>query len=116
MFTEGQKERMRALFDPGGARYSLLSSVGLDRPASLKVPVFRRKALPGYMPARLYPNPAKMRSGLTSLTMPDGSVRHLIYDTHGESVQQVLITGKVQVISETGLRPGIYFDRTKRRW
>jgi hypothetical protein len=37
MFTKGQKQKMRALFEPGGARASILSSGALGSPVSEEI-------------------------------------------------------------------------------
>ena len=41
MFTKGQKQKMRALFEPGGARYSILSSNALGSPVSEQKYLYR---------------------------------------------------------------------------
>jgi hypothetical protein len=56
MFTEGQKARMRALFNTGGPRNSLLLSKGLNPPLIAESPSTTED--PKWLHPQLFPNPA----------------------------------------------------------
>jgi hypothetical protein len=112
MFTEGQKLRARALFQQGGARFSILSTKAFNPSAieAASLPDF----YPVWMEARVYPNPAT-----SILNM------YLDYDERwkGKELQVLDMTGKVlirKIISSTKqqvdvsrLVPGVYFIRAE---
>ena len=56
MFTKGQKQKMRALFEPGGARYSILSSNALGTPVNGEIPL--PDSPPRWLHVKIYPDPA----------------------------------------------------------
>jgi len=113
LFTYGQKARMRALFVPGGARYALLSSKGLDLPLIAEIPLPEED--PKWLEPRLYPVPAT-----TQMTLDlSYDVRWLgkniqIMNVQGIMVMNVTITNKVQSIDISRLKPGMYFLVTKK--
>jgi hypothetical protein len=114
LFTEGQKERMRTLFEPGGDRYELIYSKGLLPPLYSEIPLEENEA-PTWLHPQLYPNPA-----VSELTLD------LSYDSRwigkpltitnaqGIVIMQITISAKVQKINVTRLNPGLYFLVTKR--
>jgi hypothetical protein len=108
LFTEGQKTRMRALFAPGGLRYSLLSSYGLNPPmiSESELPI----EPPRWLHPQLYPNPA------THDLMVDVAydVRWVgkiisVFNVNGQLAMQFPITSKIQKIDIKKLKPGLYF-------
>ena len=112
MFTVGQRERMRALFAPGGARYSLLASNGLTgattaEEAALPVP---QTKVPALFSVMLYPNPA-----ISTITIQsDESVNCIgktisIYNHLGQVVNNTLLQTRNQSIDVSGLHSGVYF-------
>ncbi len=113
LFTEGQKARMRALFAPGGARYSILSSYGLD------APLINESALPDETPRwlhpQIYPNPAT-----NELTLDVAyDVRWIgnvisISNVNGQQVMTVTITSRIQKINLNVLKAGLYFLSVKK--
>ncbi|MDP4262349.1 MAG: M43 family zinc metalloprotease [Bacteroidota bacterium] len=113
IFTEGQKERMRALFAPGGPRYSILASYGLNPPTITEVPL--PDDAPKWLHPQLYPNPAT-----TQLTLDISyDIRWIgklisLFNMNGQLVIQAPITSKVQTIDISKLKPGLYFISAKK--
>jgi hypothetical protein len=114
LFTKGQKARMRALFEPGGARSSLLVSKGLD------IPLFQDIPLPGeddpkWLHPQLYPNPASAEVML-DLSYDFRWIGKTIFITNlqGQRVMNVVITSKNQRINVSKLQAGIYFLAAKK--
>lgn len=114
MFTAGQRERMRALFMPGGPRNSLLKSHALTAsssepsvPATLplndKVPV-------NASGAGIYPNPAST-SFTVQLSDADlaGGRTFAIYNHLGQPVQHCQIKGKLNKVDISHLNNGVYY-------
>ncbi len=113
MFTEGQKQKMRVLFEPGGPRYSILLSNGLSIPTIEEIPL--PDAAPQWLHVQIFPNPV-----ITELTI------NAEYDTRwiGKEFQVINITGqvemrktitsKIQKLDVSRLKPGIYFIRAEK--
>jgi hypothetical protein len=108
MFTLGQRQRMRVLFEAGGLRNSILFSNGLKGDG---LPVADTVA--GNQAAFdlfLYPNPAT-----TSLTIQStgnsNSIGKKIYICNylGQTIKAVMCTSKLQQLDISGLSPGLYF-------
>jgi hypothetical protein len=113
MFTYGQKERMRALFNPGGPRNSLLASTGLNAPSSELMPI--EKDSTGTAPGpelQLYPNPAGGEIMVRVAGLVNGTNSLQILNANGILVQQVKITAATQKINLAALQPGVYFVQT----
>lgn len=106
LFTYGQRDRMRALFAPGGFRYPLLSST---------VPVALTDGVPITDAAGgaiiVFPNPAV--SGVTVKLADPSSVGGLleIFDLPGRKVAQVRITSLEFQLDVSGWAGGVYFMR-----
>jgi len=113
MFTKGQKQKMRTLFEPGGARYSILSSNGLGVPVNEEIPL--PDAAPRWLHVNIYPNPA------TTELMLD-----VEFDTRwvGKELQVINVAGqlqirktissKIQKLDISQLKPGLYFIRAEK--
>ena len=113
MFTQGQKQKMRVLFESGGPRYSILSSYGLNKPAIEQIPL--PDSPPQWLHIQIFPNPAT-----SELTI------NLEYDERwiGKQLQVINVTGhvvltktissKIQKIDVSILQPGIYFIRGEK--
>ncbi len=113
MFTEGQKERMRALFEPGGLRYSILSSKGLNTPLVYQSPA--PDDPPQWLHPQIYPNPASNELNLDLAY----DVRWIgktvsMLNLQGQIVMQVMITSKVQAINISRLASGMYILAAKK--
>ncbi len=118
MFTYGQKQRMLALFQPGGARYSLFASKGLTEPLYTEIPLPTDPAEPEPVQptqALLYPNPAR-----EDITIDLGTDQQWIgkivniANAQGLVVMQQSVKAKVQKIDISKLPPGMYFIIAKK--
>lgn len=108
LFTEGQKKRMRILFDPGGARVSLLSSHALLPPTNFEIPVPEEK--PKFEFANIYPNPAASEITLDfsyDIRWVGRSIT--VTSLQGVTMLRMQITAKVMKINVNSLAPGVYF-------
>jgi type IX secretion system substrate protein/pregnancy-associated plasma protein-A len=113
MFTHGQKQKMRTLFEIGGPRHSILLSKGLDVPAIAELPLPDNP--PQWLQIKIFPNPAT-----TQLTI------NMEYDERwvGKQLQVIDMTGKVQIVKTitskvqkldvSQLAPGVYFLKSEK--
>lgn len=113
LFTEGQKMRMRSLFDPGGARFSILTSTGLQKPLISGAPIMDEP--PRWYYANLYPNPA---SGEVTIDL-SYDIRWIgkmltLTNVHGQSMMQVRVNTKIMKFDVANLKPGVYFLTGKK--
>lgn len=100
LFTNGQRQRMRSLFETGGQRASFLQSKGLQEPwLTWTAPVAG---------VSLYPNPASNEVTLVSGSEQVGKTVWL-YNNHGQVLRQDRITSLQQTFNIAYLAPGIYF-------
>lgn len=113
MFTQGQKDRMRAMFEPGGPRYSILFSKGLNDPLVYQAPVPDNP--PEWLHPQIYPNPAnnELNLDLSYDVRWIGKTVSLI-NLQGQTVMQISITSKVQKIDISRLASGMYFLSAKK--
>jgi hypothetical protein len=113
MFTKGQMQRMRALFDAGGARNSILSSKALGTPTVDGIPLPEKD--PTWLHIQVYPNPAT-----TEITVNmEYDARWIgkeimIVNIAGQVQIRQTITSKVQRINISALKPGMYFIRSNK--
>ncbi|MCX6316827.1 MAG: M43 family zinc metalloprotease [Bacteroidetes bacterium] len=114
MFTKGQKARMLALFDPGGARSTLLSSKGLNMPLFMDIPLPGEED-PKWLHPQLYPNPASSEMTL-DLSYDFRWIGKIIFVTNlqGQNVMNVQVTSKNQRINISKLQAGVYFLAAKK--
>jgi hypothetical protein len=113
IFTEGQRQRARVLFDPGGARHSILSSKGLDDPVIYTGPV--PDFYPQWMYAKAYPNPASNQ--LTVYFEYDErwvGKQLLVMDMNGRILISRKITSAIYQLDISRLNPGIYIIRAAK--
>lgn len=113
MFTAGQCNRMRALFERGGARYALLFSKGLSgktiNQASLPIeipatPVITNNSL------SVYPNPAGSTITVeTSAMNESGKKVMMVYNGVGQPMMTVELTSSKMQVNVSMLKPGIYY-------
>lgn len=109
MFTYGQKERMLALFNLGGPRYSLLSSRGLDAPWNLTQPEVQPAPLPEAK-VRIFPNPVVSEITITFNEDATWIGKNLaIVNAQGITVARVQVKSVNQKIDLGRLNPGMYF-------
>jgi len=109
MFTYGQRDRMRALFAPGGYRYPLLTSPAATAPAGEPALALSRSG--NFPAADIYPNPA---SSYVSVNLKDptevGSLLS-VYTSTGQVVMAQRITQQSFQLNVSGLSAGLYFIR-----
>ncbi len=113
MFTQGQKNKMRALFNAGGTRNSLLTSNAFLLPQVQLIPVETED--PKWLEARMYPNPASNEL-FFDLSYDQRWIGKNIFVTNlaGQSIMNVTITSKIMRIDISGLKPGIFFLAAKK--
>ena len=112
LFTEGQKERMRATFETGGGRKSILSSTGLLPPLFSEIPA---EEPPAWFQPQLYPNPATSELTLDvayDIRWIGKTVR--ITSIQGQQLIQTTLSSKSQKIDISQLKPGMYILSGKK--
>lgn len=113
LFTKGQKQRARSLFEAGGFRYSILYSKAFDEP------VVYTSALPDFYPkwteVKLYPNPAVNAINI-NLEYDDRWIGNEIQviDVTGNIIFRKLISSTNQQIDVARLPAGVYFIRSQK--
>jgi len=106
LFTYGQRDRMRALFAPGGFRYALLSSTGLA-PGTVVGPL--PSAPSGSASIRLQPNPVIGPVWIISADASNTGAVLDIFNMMGQKVMTSRITGITFQLDISSLPKGIYF-------
>jgi len=100
MFTVGQTNRMRELFNAGGARTALLSS---NKALGAEADLYKE----AIVKTELYPNPAV---DFIKLTLKNTSVdKIVIYNNLGQITKQVAVTSNQMDINVKDLTRGMYF-------
>jgi hypothetical protein len=113
IFTEGQKTRMRTLFEEEGPRYSILLSSGLQNPLFNESPLPEES--PRWLQPRLYPNPATNELILDIAYDARWIGKTIsIVNASGQLVMQVPISSKIQNINISHLKSGVYFLSVKK--
>ena len=113
MFTKGQRNRARVLFEAGGPRNSILYSKGLN--ASMIEPATLPDFYPKWYYAQVYPNPAA-----TSINIYfDHDARWIgkkmeILDMSGRIVFSKIIGSRIETIDINRLTAGVYFIRAEK--
>lgn len=105
MFTQGQRERMRAQFLPGASRHTLLSSKGGGEPWNFQ------PASEATIPqtVTVYPNPT---DGILNICTSNGDVQNfIITDAVGRIAMSGTHQGNSQKINVSSLQPGSYHLR-----
>lgn len=107
LFTNGQKQRIRALFNEGSVRASILSSKGLSAPWTVESPVEMPTAASTAF--KFYPNPT---NGELTLNINDenwtGKTISIV-NMNGIVVLKVRVSSKIQKINLAYLKAGMYF-------
>jgi hypothetical protein len=113
MFTEGQKQRMLTLFEPGGPRYSILTSTGLSVPTVEEAPLPDNS--PQWLHVKIYPNPASSELTINVEFDTRWVGKELtITNTLGQIEMKQMIISKIQQLDISKLMPGIYFISAKK--
>jgi len=106
MFTKGQRQRMRTLFEAGGPRNSLLYSPALSG-EGLKLPLPPEEQT-GFE-IQLYPNPASS-SIMVQLDGNNSLGKKMYICNHlGQIIKMLVVTAKLQQIDISALHAGLYF-------
>ena len=114
MFTKGQKQKMRALFEPGGARSSVLLSNALGSPVSEEMPL--PDLPPRWLYVKIYPDPAstELNINVESDTRWVGKELQVINITGQVQIRKT-ISSKTQKLDISQLKPGLYFIRVEKQ-
>lgn len=114
MFTQGQRERMRALFEPGGPRYALLSSDALD-PNGLPQPApLPETPAAAAFDVLLYPNPTAATLNFSFAEGVNGLGRLIrVYNQMGQLVKSEILSSHQPSMDVTNLRAGLYFIKVE---
>jgi hypothetical protein len=113
LFTIGQRDKMRALFIPGGARYSLLFSKGVtgtpivDPVKPAEEPVVEQPALV----ARAYPNPAYSTVTIDAGTQENIGRMISVHNHLGQQVMTATLSKQVMQLNIRSLTSGVYYIR-----
>jgi hypothetical protein len=113
MFTNGQKTRMRKLFDAGGIRNGLLSSKGLNMPLIEQMSLPEKS--PTWLHVKTFPNPAT--NSITIDMEYDGrwiGKEMMIVNMNGIVEMRQMITGRIQRIDISRLKPGVYYLKAEK--
>jgi hypothetical protein len=107
LFTTGQKNRMRSLFNDGGPRFSILLSKGLEEPWLSESPLPIQDITPVKPEIKMFPNPAVNDLNLVISEQWLGKeVR--IQNINGVLIQRIKITSLTTKVNVSGLTPGVY--------
>jgi hypothetical protein len=102
LFTEGQKRKMRAVFEENGPRESILNSKGLREPWLEESPMAMPTA--GIL---FYPNPAKEELTITFGAENIGKTI-CVFSMNGILVQTVQVNSVSQKLSLSTFKSGMY--------
>ena len=109
MFSNGQRDRMRALFEAGGVRSAILVSNGLKGdglPVTVTAP---DQGAMGFN-VDLYPNPTT--SSITIHSKEDAGCigkSAVIYNYLGQMMKTVILQSSLQQVDVSNLKNGLYF-------
>lgn len=107
LFTEGQKQRMLALFNAGGPRNSLLTSKGLNQPWVAESSLPQEFSNTTF---KFYPNPATGELTLNFEYNTGWIGKNIsIVSANGTVLSTTAVTSKSQKFSLANLKPGMYF-------
>jgi hypothetical protein len=114
MFTKGQKQKMRALFEPGGARSSILLSNALGSPVSEEMPL--PDLPPRWLYVKIYPDPASTELNINVESDPRWVGKELqVINITGQIQIKKTISSKTQKLDISRLKPGLYFIRVEKQ-
>lgn len=106
MFSNGQKEKMRSLFDEGGLRSSFLGAIECDSSNAEGGPLPKDE---GKLKISLYPNPASSVLHINSNIDTELTGRVLrLYDASGKLCITQIIQSQNTSVNVSSLAPGMY--------
>jgi hypothetical protein len=113
MFTTGQRQRARVLFENDGPRRSILNSNGLN------ISLIEEAQLPDFYPkwlyAQVYPNPATTTVKVYFDYDERWKGKELqVLDMNGRVVIKKIIDSKVENLDVSRLNAGVYFIRAEK--
>jgi hypothetical protein len=106
LFTQGQRDRMQALFAPGGPRYNLLFSTSLT--AVPKTSQYLASSLDNGSSISLFPNPALDQLTVAIPELETGGGLLEIYNELGQKLMIFQINQPQQELNIAALKKGIY--------
>lgn len=107
LFTRGQSDRMRVLFDEGGFRNSILNSKALGEPY---LAITLTDSIPAIKKIQAYPNPAKNELILDIQDEEKWIGKEIIITNFsGQALFHHIITARKNKINISSLSQGIYF-------
>ncbi len=113
LFTKGQRERMRSLFDAGGARSGLLNSAAANAIAG--TPAIVMTPLPDLVGTdlKVYPNPA---TSMVYIQISDSMETPLelgVYNTMGQKLMSFRMNQHLQQVNVSSLGKGVYYIKSE---
>ncbi|MEO5683058.1 MAG: T9SS type A sorting domain-containing protein [Chitinophagaceae bacterium] len=112
MFSKGQRQRMRQLFEPGGPRNSLLASNGLAGNGLRAMDPVAANVVE--VELLLYPNPA---TSVITVQLPNSSIlarKINVYNHLGQAVKTMAGMSKLrETVDISALQPGLYFIKVE---
>ena len=109
MFTTGQRDRIRALFAPGGPRQALLSSQS-GTGTSLATPVELPTDALAVSQISIFPNPARNTITVNTNIASDLKGENITIHNHqGQLVLQEKINAQTMILNLNNLPSGLYF-------
>jgi hypothetical protein len=113
LFTKGQKQRARTLFEAGGYRNSILNTTAFNPPTIYAAPL--PDFYPQWMEATIYPNPATSYLKI-NLEYDERWVGKevLVFDMTGKIKLKKIITSTILQIDVNRLARGVYFIRAEK--
>ena len=111
LFTTGQKDRMRSLFEKGGQRHALLASNGLKEPWMETIPVAPEDKVVQTFRLVVFPNPAMQTVSVQVETIPETDITGFLnlIQVNGMHVQRITINARTHKLQLNHLKPGVYF-------
>ncbi|MEP7256965.1 MAG: M43 family zinc metalloprotease, partial [Flavitalea sp.] len=107
MFTFGQAQKIRAVFNEGAPRYDLLMS---DRANGIPLEDTSDLVAPPAGEINIYPNPSFGQLTIRFRSTEEGSNRIItIYNQLGQAVKQLRATGQQTILNTSGLKNGTYY-------
>lgn len=107
MFTYGQRDRMRALFVPGGYRSPMLTSPAATAPAGEPAETVSRSG--NFPAADIFPNPASSYVSVNLKDPTEVGCLLSVYTLTGQVVMAERITQQSFQLNVSGLASGLYF-------
>jgi hypothetical protein len=115
LFTEGQKQRMRALFFNNGPRSGLLASRGLSLPWTEEITLPEATPVNNATSFQLYPNPSSSFVVVDLSFDPAWLGSNLaIVNAEGRAVKTISLTTRTVRISIADLKAGMYILQARK--